>query len=110
MKIFLSSQGETLDAVLDQRFGRCAYIVIYDTETKEHSIQENKYKDVDHAAGVKVAELAAENNIDIVITGQVGPKAEKTLKANDINFIFRKEDTISSIIDAYINKKQDLHL
>ena len=33
MKIAVSAVGNTLDAQVDQRFGRCSYFVIVDSET-----------------------------------------------------------------------------
>ena len=34
MKIAITSTGNSLESHLDQRFGRCDFFVIYDTETK----------------------------------------------------------------------------
>ena len=33
MKICISSTGKNLDAIVDQRFGRCQYFLIIDTDT-----------------------------------------------------------------------------
>ena len=32
MKIGISSTGNTMSSLLDARFGRCAYFVVYDTD------------------------------------------------------------------------------
>jgi len=34
MKIAITSTGNSLESNIDQRFGRCAYFVIYNTENK----------------------------------------------------------------------------
>ena len=33
MKIAITSSGNSPDAIMDSRFGRCKYFVFYDTET-----------------------------------------------------------------------------
>jgi predicted Fe-Mo cluster-binding NifX family protein len=35
MKICVSSSGNSVDSILDPRFGRAAYFIIADTETKD---------------------------------------------------------------------------
>ena len=44
MKIAITSQGDQLDSVIDQRFGRCSYFVIYDTESKTTQFIQNPNK------------------------------------------------------------------
>ena len=35
MNVAITSEGNTLNSIVDPRFGRCAYFAIYDTETKK---------------------------------------------------------------------------
>ena len=51
MKVAITSSGNTLDALLDQRFGRCAYFAFYDTESKNVEFVENSSKDAEEGAG-----------------------------------------------------------
>ena len=37
MKIAITSVDGTLEGKVDERFGRARKIIVYDTETKEHS-------------------------------------------------------------------------
>ena len=34
MKIAITSTGDSQDSKLDERFGRCSFFVVYDTESK----------------------------------------------------------------------------
>ncbi|NTW26680.1 MAG: diguanylate cyclase, partial [Lentimicrobium sp.] len=34
MKIAITSTGNSMESTIDQRFGRCAYFVIYDSTTR----------------------------------------------------------------------------
>jgi len=38
VKIAISAMGKDLDSMLDVRFGRCNYFVIYDTEEEKFSL------------------------------------------------------------------------
>ena len=41
MKIAISSVGKTLDSQVDQRFGRCPYFLIVDSETLDLEVIPN---------------------------------------------------------------------
>lgn len=99
MKTLITSQGNDLNAKIDERFGRCQYFAIYSPQNNETIFVENPYKNQDHAAGVKVAEYVIENNISKIITGMLGPKAEMVLKGEDISYKSFKEKTIAEIIE-----------
>ena len=51
MKIAITSTGETLNATIDSRFGRCAYFAIYNTETKSTEFILNPGKEAQEGAG-----------------------------------------------------------
>jgi len=38
MKVAITSSGNTLDALIDPRFGRCAYFIIVDTDTMQFKV------------------------------------------------------------------------
>ena len=44
MKIIITSTGETLESEFDQRFGRCAYFCVLDTETSETNLNNKLYE------------------------------------------------------------------
>lgn len=64
---------------MDERFGRCRYFAITDTETGEITFVPNDAID-DKGAGVKAARTLLKQNVDAVIVGNVGPKAFEVLK------------------------------
>jgi predicted Fe-Mo cluster-binding NifX family protein len=47
MIVAITSTGNLPDSKIDQRFGRCEYFVIYNTETKGMEIIPNPYKDAE---------------------------------------------------------------
>ena len=96
MKIAVTSIDNKLESSMDPRFGRAKYICIYDTETKEEKFIDNeKNLNVAHGAGTQAASTMIKNNVNILITGSVGPKAFEVLKDLDIKmFAGKSEHTI----------------
>ena len=57
MRIAFTSKGKDLDSLVDPRFGRCEYIVVYDDETEEVEVINNKDSSQEaHGAGPKTAQ------------------------------------------------------
>lgn len=73
MKIAFTTKGTEWESLMDPRFGRTEYILIYDEETKILSAVDNTaIEAVAHGAGTKTATLLYENKPDVLITGN-GP-------------------------------------
>lgn len=105
MKICITSQAENLDSALDERFGRCSYFIIYDTETDGFESVANPYINESGGAGIKAAELIANKNVSVVLTGNIGPKAFDVLKAANVNIISGLSGNVKEIIKKYKNKE-----
>ena len=75
MKICVTSSGDNLDAQLDPRFGRCAYLMIVDSETMQFEAVPNSAAGVTGGAGIQAAQTIANKGAKALITGNVGPNA-----------------------------------
>lgn len=75
MKICVTASGEGLDSEVDPRFGRCAYFIIYDPETRSVESIANASTAASGGAGVKAAEAIANEDVSVLLTGRVGPNA-----------------------------------
>jgi predicted Fe-Mo cluster-binding NifX family protein len=91
MKIAITSKGNSLSSNLDQRFGRCAYFVIYDTETKSMEFIPNPNKDVQEGAGPASVQLVASRSVSKIISGEFGIKIKSLLDSLKIQMIILKE-------------------
>lgn len=69
---------------LDERFGRAEYFAIYDTDTQETEIVENEAKNDAGGAGGKAVRILYQNKVDVIISGDFGPKALEALKGFEI--------------------------
>lgn len=106
MKICITSQGNNLDSQIDTRFGRCNYFIILDTDTNEFKALENPSLQAMGGAGVQAGQFVIEQDVNTVITGNVGPNAFQTLKAGNINVLTNASGTIKEVVEKY--KKGDL--
>lgn len=91
MKIAITSTGNSPDSKLDQRFGRCAFFVIYDTETGATEFIPNPNKDALEGAGPASVQLVASRNVQKIISGEFGVKIKSLLDTLKIQMIALKE-------------------
>ena len=87
MKIVFTSKGKELDSMMDPRFGRAEYLLMYDEETKQHTAYDNAESGgAAHGAGPLTAQKVFELKPDVIITGNgPGEKAAATLKVANIS-------------------------
>lgn len=84
-KIAISSEGPTLEDLLDPRFGRAAGFIIVDSETQGHTYLENGLaQTMAQGAGIQAAETVVNAGAQAVLTGSVGPKAFQVLDSAGI--------------------------
>ena len=73
MKIAFTSKGTNWDSMIDPRFGRTEFILIYDEEKDELTHFDNReIENEAHGAGPKTAQKLFELHPDVLITGN-GP-------------------------------------
>jgi len=99
MKLAITAQGGTSDSPVDQRFGRAEWLLIHDTESSDWKALENN--DPAQGAGLKVAEMLANQGVENVITGHCGPKAFKALQAAGIGVYLVAEGTASEAVNRF---------
>jgi predicted Fe-Mo cluster-binding NifX family protein len=101
MKVAITSTGNSMESKLDQRFGRCGFFTIYDTETKGMEYIPNPNKDVKEGAGPASVQLVASRNVQKIISGEFGIKIKSLLDSLKIQMIVLKEPekTVKEIIN-----------
>jgi predicted DNA-binding protein (UPF0251 family)/predicted Fe-Mo cluster-binding NifX family protein len=84
-KIAVTSEGPTLDSMLDPRFGRAAGFMVVAPATWEFQYVDNGASQaMSQGAGINAAETIARAGAGTLLTGYVGPKAFAALKAAGI--------------------------
>ena len=85
MLIAISSEGPSLDDLVDPRFGRAGGFVLVDPDTMENRYIDNgASQTLSQGAGIETAERMASEGVGIVLSGYVGPKAFEALRAAGI--------------------------
>jgi len=106
MKIALTTKGTEWDSMMDPRFGRTEFILIYDDEKKELSHYDNRaVESMAHGAGPQTAQKLFELDPDVLITGNgPGGNAAAVLKNSRVKvFIGAGDKTVKEALDAYKN-------
>ena len=101
MKIAISSMGRDLDALIDPRFGRCAYFVILDTDDMSFEAFDNKNIALGGGAGIQSAQVVASKGAKVVITGNVGPNAVRTLSTAGVELVTGQTGTVRKAVEDY---------
>jgi predicted Fe-Mo cluster-binding NifX family protein len=86
-KICITAKGPDLDAEVDPNFGRAAYFLIVELNTLEFKSFENPNVQAGHGAGIQSAQFVAGQGVSAVLTGHVGPNAQKVLESAGIRVI-----------------------
>jgi predicted Fe-Mo cluster-binding NifX family protein len=85
MKVAISTQSNDIDALVDPRFGRARWFIIADTATGEWSaIDNNENVSASGGAGVQASSTVVSQGAEAIITGNVGPNAQRALAAGSI--------------------------
>lgn len=85
MKIAISATGRDLNALVDQRFGRTRYFIIYDTDTDKFDVVDNVVNlNAVQGAGIQSAQNVLNTGAAAVITGNLGPKAFRVLNCGNV--------------------------
>lgn len=101
MKVAITSTGNSLESTIDQRFGRCAFFVIYDTETGGVETLPNPNRDAQEGAGPASVQLVASRDVQKIVSGEFGVKIKSLLDSLRIQMVVYKEPekTVQSVID-----------
>lgn len=101
MKIAITSTGNSLESTIDERFGRCAYFVVYDTESKSIEFIPNPNKEAEEGAGPASVQIVASRNVSKIVSGEFGMKIKSLVDSLKIQMIVIKDTNkkISEIIE-----------
>lgn len=105
MKIAFTANGTTWESMIDPRFGRTEFIVVYDEETKELTTFDNSaIKEEAHGAGTATVQKLYDMKPDVLITGNgPGENAAAALKHLNIQIFVNAQNM--TLQQAYENYK-----
>ena len=102
MKIAISVTAPELNAEVDPRFGRAAYIFVVDSETFEFDVLDNKENlNALKGAGIQAAGMVSDKGVEVLITGFCGPNAFKVLNAAKIKVASDAKGTVRDAVKSF---------
>ncbi len=107
MKLAFTTTGMDFQSLIDPRFGRTDYILIYDSESENIEVLDNsEIAQEAHGAGPKTAQKISGLGIDALITGNgPGGNAYTVLEKTGIKIYIGAGDM--SVADAYAAFKEN---
>ena len=110
MKIAFTSKGTDWDSMMDPRFGRTEFLLVYDEEKNELAHFDNRAIDgVAHGAGPRTSQKLFELGAKVLITGNgPGGNAASVLEKAGVKVFAGAEDmTVREALAAYENNTLD---
>lgn len=102
MKIAIPANGNNSAAMIDARFGRSPWFLIYDTESSSWQAVENSPNlQAVQGAGIQSAETIVQNGATVLLTPHCGPKAFRVLQAAGILVYLGVSGTVADALAAY---------
>lgn len=105
MKIAISATGRDMESLLDMRFGRCDFFQIHDSESGEVKVVENKGQLSDGGAGIAASQQLVDENVNVIITGNLGPNAFKIIEKTEIKTYKCGSISIKSALEKFKNNE-----
>lgn len=84
MKIGITSLGKSKDSKIDTRFGRSSNILIFSEERQLEKSMANPGAQAQRGAGVQAAQKLVDEEVNVLITGNIGPNALNLLQQSNI--------------------------
>ena len=106
-RIAVSSTGKSLKSKMAEVFGRCPYFIIVEIENNKIVRSETTKNAVANqmgGAGIAAAQAVAEKNVEVVITGNIGPRALDVLRQFNIE-IYNGSGSVEDILQEFIDGK-----
>lgn len=103
MKIAIPSMGKDLNSSISRKLGRAPFIIIYDSTSGGYDFVENPGFKIQDGSGLKSAKLILQNNLDILLVEEIGPKAYSILMKENVEIhLLKSSRTVKSAIKEYL--------
>ncbi len=102
MKIAIPTVGNTPTAMIDARFGRAPWFLLFDTETGAWQAVENTPNlQAVQGAGIQSSETLVREGVSAVLAPHCGPKAFRVLQAAGVTVYLGASGTAEDALAAY---------
>jgi len=105
MKVAISAVQPKFEGELERRFGRCAYFVLVDAETREWESLSNPAVEARGGAGTQAAQFLADQGVQTVISGDFGPNAYAALETAGISMYKAQGGRVNEALEALLAER-----
>ncbi len=105
MKLAITGGTPQFETQLERRFGRCAYFIVVDTETRAWESFPNPALDARGGAGTQAAQFLANHGVEAVVSGDFGPNAFTALDAASIQMYSAQEGRAETLVDDFLAER-----
>lgn len=108
MKIAVPIEEKSVKSNIHVSLGRAPYFLLYSTVTKVYEFLDNRAVVEQGGAGVRAAQVIADNGVSAVITSRCGENAEKLFRNAEVFVYEAKEGNAEQNINYLIENKLSL--
>ena len=102
MKVCFTAKGTTPDSSMEERFGRAPYFILVESENGSFEAIQNPFADGGGGVGPKAAQVLIANNVQALVSGQVGGNAQEILAAAGIAmYTYRAGGSVQDALDQF---------
>jgi predicted Fe-Mo cluster-binding NifX family protein len=103
MKICIPAKGPEPQDLVDERFGRAPYFLIYNTDTSTTESFKNPAAEAMGGVGPRAAQFLFDHDVHVLVTARVGGNALEALKAGGVTILLYEKtgSTVEDAITAY---------
>ena len=107
MKIAIPVDTKSDDTQVCMSFGRAPYYLIYDSQTKEKVFIQNTAAQSAGGAGIRAAQLLADQKPEALLTPRCGQNAADVIQAAGIKIYKTVENSVDEYNDRFHEDKMD---
>ncbi len=101
MKIAIPVDNNSMDSNVCVSFGRAPFFLVYDTETKESVFVENTAASGAGGAGIRAAQIVADQGVSALLTPRCGQNAADVFRSADIKLYRTDGDSAKDNVEAF---------
>jgi predicted Fe-Mo cluster-binding NifX family protein len=106
--IAITSNGETLESTVSEKFGRCRFFITIEPDTMKFEVIRNAAEQMQGGVGPKAAEIIINKGVSVLLTGHVGDKAAEALRRGNIKVYDQLTENLSvkEALNIYLSKQK----
>lgn len=102
VRIAVTSHGPDPGCDVDESFGRAYWFVVYDdVEDVWESFDNGSIRNCSENVGVRATEFLVDQGVNVIITGEAGPRAFRALTSRGIKVFLQASGTVDDMIRAW---------